>query len=65
MGLGVGVCTFKVTCYCRLLVKVCIKVIPICHEKASNSEFRDLILDKIICNTFDKISCVYLRIRAR
>ena len=43
MGLGVSVCTFKVTGYCRLLVKVCIKVIPICHGKASNSEFRDLI----------------------
>lgn len=43
MGLGVSVCTLKVTGYCRLLVKVCIKVISICHGKASNSEFRDLI----------------------
>ena len=43
MGLGVSVCTFKVTNYCRLLVKVYIKVMPICHRNASNSEFRDLI----------------------
>ena len=37
----------------------------ICHRNAINSEFRDLILDRIICNTFDKISCSYLRIRTR
>ena len=43
MGLGVSVCTFKVTGYCRLLVKVYIKVMPIYHRNASNSELRDLI----------------------
>ena len=32
---------------------------------AGNSEFRYLILDTIICNMFDKIASVYLRIRAR